>query len=87
MTLGLQAPQYDPPMTRHRAIIKQLGGYVELASLLGLHEEAVKSWAKLDRGIPARYWHRVAELAGVTPEYLRRSSPKPHAAIRRPNSR
>jgi YdaS antitoxin of YdaST toxin-antitoxin system len=74
-------------MTRHRAIIRDLGGYVELASQLGLHEEAVKSWAREDRGIPARYWHRVAELAGVTPEYLRRTSPKPHAPIRRPNGR
>jgi hypothetical protein len=37
-------------MTRHRAIIRKLGGHVVLADHLGLDAETVKSW-KADRGI------------------------------------
>jgi hypothetical protein len=70
-------------MTRHRVIIKNLGGHVVLAEHLGLEEETVKSWRKRDRGIPPRYWVDVAKLAGVTPEYLQRTSPKPYPAPRR----
>jgi DNA-binding transcriptional regulator YdaS (Cro superfamily) len=70
-------------MTRHRAIIKRLGGYVALADRLGLDVETVKSWNKADRGIPPRYWVQIARLADLTPEYLQRTSPRPHAARRR----
>lgn len=70
-------------MTRHRAIIKRLGGYVALAEHLGLGPETVKSWNKWDRGIPPRYWVDIAKLSGLTPEYLQRTSPKPYPAQRR----
>jgi Putative antitoxin of bacterial toxin-antitoxin system, YdaS/YdaT len=70
-------------MTRHRAIIKQLGGHVVLAEHLGLEIETVKSWRKWDRGIPPRYWNDIARMAGVTPEYLQRTSPRPYPAPRR----
>jgi hypothetical protein len=45
----------------HAAVIRKIGGRAFLAGALGLPSETVKSWAK--RGIPARYWHRVVELA------------------------
>ena len=64
----------------HRAIIKRLGGHVRLAETLGLHEEAVKAWLKRDRGIPPRYWHEVAELAGLTTAYIAQT--KPHGRQR-----
>lgn len=70
-------------MTRHRAIIRRLGGHVALADHLGLDAETVKSWNKTDRGIPPRYWVDVAKLAGVTPEYMQRTSPKPYPAPRK----
>jgi hypothetical protein len=70
-------------MTRHRAIIKRLGGYVALAGHLGLDAETVKSWNKQDRGIPPRYWVDIAKLADLTPEYLQRTSPKPYPAGRK----
>lgn len=70
-------------MTRHRAIIKRLGGTVALAELLGLDVETVKSWSKQGRGIPARYWMDVAKLAGLTPEHLQRTSPRPYPLARK----
>ena len=70
-------------MTRHRALIKRLGGYVMVAELLGLDVETVKSWQKADRGIPPRYWVDIAKLAGLTPEHLQRTSPKPWPAARK----
>ena len=70
-------------MSRHRAIIKQLGGHAVLADHLGLDAETVKSWNKPDRGIPPRYWVDIAKLAGLTPEYLQRTSPKPYPAARK----
>jgi hypothetical protein len=70
-------------MTRHRAVIKQLGGHAVLADHLGLEIETVKSWLKRDRGIPPRYWVDIAKMAGVTPEYLQRTSPKPYPAARK----
>lgn len=64
-------------MTRHRAIIKRLGGYVHLASIFGLEPETVKSWLKRDRGIPPRYWHKVAALdPELTPAHLERTKPR-----------
>jgi hypothetical protein len=70
-------------MTRHRAIIKRLGGHAVLADHLGLEAETVKSWNKWDRGIPPRYWVDIAKLAGLSPEHLQRTSPKPWPASRR----
>ena len=70
-------------MTRHRAIIRKLGGHVVLADHLGLGVETVKSWQKADRGIPPRYWVDIGKLAGVTPEHLQRTSPKPWPAGRK----
>ena len=70
-------------MTRHRAIIRRLGGYAVLAEHLGLEVETVKSWTKWDRGIPARYWVDIAKLAGTTPEHLQRTSPRPYPSPRR----
>jgi hypothetical protein len=65
-------------MSRHRAIIQRLGGYVHLAQIFGLEAETVKSWCKWDRGIPSRYWHRFGALdPSLTPGYLERTRPKP----------
>jgi len=51
---------------------------VHLASILGLEIETVKSWMKWNRGIPPRYWHRVAALdPDLTPAHLERTKPKP----------
>jgi hypothetical protein len=61
-------------MNRHGAILNKIGGRTCLASVLGLKPETVKSWYK--RGIPARYWHRIAALKpGLTAEYLERTKP------------
>ena len=76
-------PRTIARMTRHRAIIKRLGGYVALAEVLGLGTETVKSWNKCDRGIPPRYWVNIAKMADLTPEYLQRTSPKPYPSSRR----
>ena len=70
-------------MTRHGAIIRKLGGHVAIADHFGLDAQTVKSWNKPDRGIPPRYWLDIAKLAGTTPEYLQRTSPKPYPAPRR----
>ena len=80
---GGTAPITIRAMTRHRAIIRSLGGYVALAEHLGLGVETVKSWNKRDRGIPPRYWVDVAKLAGLTVESLQRTSPKPYPQARR----
>lgn len=62
--------------SRHAEIIQQLGGYVHLAGMFGLNPETVKSWTKWNRGIPPRYWHRVATMApGLTAAYLERTKP------------
>lgn len=64
-------------MSRHRAIIKRLGGYEHLASVLGVSSQTTKSWMKRDRGIPPRYWHRMAAIdPGLTPTYLERTHPQ-----------
>jgi hypothetical protein len=42
-------------------IIDALGGNAELAKSLG--EKTSNVWRWRERGIPARFWHRVAELA------------------------
>ena len=66
-------------MNRHGAILNKVGGRSTLAETLGLKPETVKSWYK--RGIPARYWHRIAALKpGLTIEQLERT--KPHGAQR-----
>jgi hypothetical protein len=63
-------------MTRHRAIIKRLGGHEHLANVLGLATETVKSWMKRDRGIPPRYWNRLASIdPSLTSTYLERTHP------------
>lgn len=62
-------------MNRHRAILDRVGGRSGLAAVLGLNPETVKSWYK--RGIPARYWHRINQLApDITPEYLAKTKPR-----------
>lgn len=59
---------------RHRAVLDGIGGVERTASLLGLTHHAVRQWYY--RGIPPRYWHRVAALSpDVTPEYLDLSKP------------
>ena len=46
----------------HHEIIRKLGGPIALARDLGLSRpEAALHWPR--RGIPARLWHRVVELA------------------------
>lgn len=50
-------------LATHDAVIKKLGGPVQLARALGLDRSAAPPtlhWGR--RGIPARYWHRIAEL-------------------------
>lgn len=62
--------------TRHAQIVGQLGGYAHLATVLGLERESVRSWLKKQRGIPPRYWHRLARLnPEITPELLARTHP------------
>lgn len=59
---------------RHRAVLDGLGGAERLASQLGVTAVAVRQWYY--RGIPPRYWHRIAALSqDVTPEYLDISKP------------
>ncbi len=54
-------------MNLHATVIKSLGGRASVARAFGLPAETVKSWPK--RGIPARYWHRIVEMAaGSMPE-------------------
>jgi hypothetical protein len=61
-------------MIRHGAILNKIGGRTCLANVLGLKPETVKSWYK--RGIPAKYWHRIAALKpGLTIEYLEKTKP------------
>ena len=61
-------------MTRHGRFLNDLGGKTALATVLGLRAETVKSWYK--RGIPAKFWHRIAALnPRLTPEELARTKP------------
>lgn len=48
----------------HREVILALGGPSKLARQLGLPNPVNTTihWSR--RGIPSRYWHRIAELAG-----------------------
>jgi hypothetical protein len=48
-------------MNLHATVINTIGGRTYVARALGLPTETVKSWSK--RGIPARYWHLIVELA------------------------
>lgn len=45
----------------HSAVIQALGGKAKLAVLLGIDRDVLSKWHV--RGIPARYWHRVVDLA------------------------
>jgi len=61
----------------HASVIRRVGGRSCLAAALGVPSETVKSWPK--RGIPARYWHRVVELAQdptLTIDDLERTRPQ-----------
>ncbi len=64
MTGGQIAPMLDALMNLHAVVIKNLGGRASVARAFGLPPETVKSWPK--RGIPARYWHRIVEMAAAT---------------------
>ena len=54
-------------------ILDGLGGKASLAKRFGVKESRVKGWYR--RGIPARYWNRIAKLTGppITAEYLERT--------------
>lgn len=64
-------------------IIDSLGGNAEVARVLG--EDARTVWRWRSRGIPARYWHRVVEIArdrevpGVTYDTVARPLWQRHA--------
>jgi hypothetical protein len=64
----------------HATVIRTLGGRAVVADALGLNRESVKSWSDPQRGIPARHWHRVVELAqgripGLTVAALAQTKP------------
>jgi hypothetical protein len=60
--------------TRHAKFVRRLGGYAHLASQLGLARESVRSWCRPSRGIPSRYWHKLARLdPKLTPELLEKT--------------
>lgn len=67
----------------HRQIVNALGGYRIIASDLGLSPVAVWRWQQ--RGIPAKHWPRVIEMArangvdAVTSESLMRGRYEPAA--------
>lgn len=48
----------------HRDVITALGGPSELARNLGIFRTSPPTLHWPARGIPARYWHHVAMLAG-----------------------
>jgi len=45
----------------HATVLRALGGRATVADALGLNRESVKSW--FHRGIPARHWHLIVDLA------------------------
>lgn len=61
LTWGQFAPKLSGMVNLHATVIREIGGRTYLARVLELEPETVKSWTK--RGIPARYWHRIVELA------------------------
>lgn len=52
------------PIQTHRDVIRALGGPSELARKLGIFKPVPATVHWQTRGIPARYWHHVAELLG-----------------------
>jgi hypothetical protein len=48
-------------MQSHFEVISAFGGYSRLARLLGVSPRVARHWPK--RGIPARYWPKVEEIA------------------------
>jgi hypothetical protein len=52
----------DTPRT-HKALIVELGGPSNLARSLGIYRAIPTTVHWPTRGIPSRYWHRIAELA------------------------
>lgn len=46
----------------HRAVVFALGGPTILAKELGIYRPAPPTLHWTRRGIPSRYWHRVADL-------------------------
>lgn len=55
----------DTPRT-HRDLISALGGPVRLAHSLGIGRAVPTTLHWATRGIPSRYWHRVAEIADAS---------------------
>lgn len=55
-------PSMEQPPRTHLDVIVTLGGPADLARELGIYRPIPTTvhWAR--RGIPPRYWHRVAEL-------------------------
>jgi hypothetical protein len=77
LTRGRIAPTLARMDKFHADVIRKVGGRSFLAAALGVPSETVKSWPK--RGIPARYWHRVVELAqdpALTIDDLDRTKPQ-----------
>jgi hypothetical protein len=50
-------------LSSHRDVILALGGPSQLARSLGIYKAAPPTGHWSLRGIPSRYWHRVADLA------------------------
>lgn len=48
-----------------RKIIDRLGGYRAVARHLGIVPMRVHNWTR--RGVPARFWHRLVDLAAIVP--------------------
>lgn len=67
----------------HAQVLVDLGGKAAVARALGLDPKVVTKWHV--RGIPAIYWHRVADLAAnaglpVTVQSLAQSKPSTREA-------
>lgn len=51
-------------------LIKAIGGEVQLAAKLELHQMTVEAWRKRRSGIPHRYWSQIMRLVKVSAEEL-----------------
>lgn len=51
-------------------LMAKLGGEVQLAAKLRLHQMTIDAWRKRRSGIPHRYWSAIIDLAGVSPAEL-----------------
>jgi hypothetical protein len=61
--IAIIVPDMDEQNHSHASVIIALGGKAKIADALGLGRNVVTKWHV--RGIPAKYWHRVCEIAAT----------------------